>query len=748
MKRLVFLLSLLFSPLASTVFAAEKAHYLVPPEVIIPHTAERSFIGPGMFVFETGDILMAAPWGRPPTNFEEVAAKFPVPMLYRSKDGGRTWKEQGRMRMEWNLTGLISDGGTSFLRLRDGRLAVVFNRHVRGLHGGGTPVIAFSSDDGDTWTAARTLLESDDAFYVMNDRLIQLRTGRLVLPVARKAGKTEGDRDEGLAMLSDDSGATWRLSRGKATIEAPRGMAEPCVAELEDGRVLMLGRTGLGFLHAALSADGGETWSAPGATTLESACSSLTLKTLPDGRLIVFYNHATPIKAGAFFPRTPLCYAVSGDGGSVWSAPVVVDDEGVADKDRQNIYPSICFTREGMVVMWSTHGADPQGSFKGQYDPNIGGGKRAILALPAGTAPSADTTGDVRDVRVVRRWDQHPGSKLIREPCIAEWKPRHLVVSYGVGISGKTDMGDIYACNSTNDGNTWSEPVPVFDHNQRFGSMQFAYANPVLYKPPGQDVLWCFAMRCPMNYQHSEDSQLVGAFSADGGRSWTPVDLAMHYTGPLIIVAGIHRVVENGQPRYLLPAHRNTKRNDPLGTRDQFLLSSTSLLEWSLAGHIPQPEGGPVFLHEGSLAPGDKGTDLKMVMRTAQFEKEAKALETPRAFSSVSQDGGRTWSAAREEPELWNSVSKGFYGRAANGTHLYVYNDGPAWSRMGLKYKVKPAGGAWSPEHTFFDAGIKNSYPTLIETTPGEFRAVWDSGDAKTWRRSIRFGKFTLKTQP
>ena len=362
--------------------AVEKAHLIIPPEVVIYHTPERSFIGPGMFAMESGDILMAVPWGRPPVHFEEVVAKFPVPMLYRSKDGGRTWREQGRMQMEWNLAGLISDGGASFLRLRDGRLAVVFNRHVKGLHGGGVPVIAFSANDGNSWTAAKAVLESEDTFYVMNDRLIQLHSGRLLLPVSHKLGKTEGERDEGLAMLSDDGGSTWRLSRGTALIDAPRGLQEPCVAELSDGRVIMMGRTGLGSIHAALSSDSGETWSKPEATTLESACSSLTLKTLPDGRLIVFYNHATPIKAGAFFPRTPLCYAVSEDGGKTWSAPVIVDDEGSADKDRQNIYPSVCFTAEGMVVMWSTHGADPKGSFKGQYDPNIGGGKRAIIPLP------------------------------------------------------------------------------------------------------------------------------------------------------------------------------------------------------------------------------------------------------------------------------------------------------------------------------------------------------------------------------
>ena len=367
--------------------AVERAQFIVPPQVFIQHTPERSFIGPGLLMLENSDILMVAPWGRPPTNFEQIAAKFPVPMLYRSTDGGRTWNEQGRMQMEWNLAGLISDGGTSFLRLPDGRIAVVFNRHVKGRHGGGAPVIAFSADNGQTWTAAKVLIENDDAFYVMNDRLIQLRSGRLVLPVSRKVGKTEGDRDEGLSMLSDDAGVTWRLSRGTAGIDAPRGMQEPCVAELRDGRVLMMGRTGLGSHHVALSADGGETWSKPEVTALESACSSLTLKTLPDGRLIVFYNHATPIKAGAFFPRTPLCYAVSDDSGRTWSPPIIVDDEGVANKDRQNIYPSICFTKEGLVVMWSSHGADPKGSFAGQYNPSIGGGKRAIIGLTTTALP-------------------------------------------------------------------------------------------------------------------------------------------------------------------------------------------------------------------------------------------------------------------------------------------------------------------------------------------------------------------------
>lgn len=364
------------------------------------------------------------------------------------------------------------------------------------------------------------------------------------------------------------------------------------------------------------------------------------------------------------------------------------------------------------------------------------------LALALLQAP-VESTGDVTQVRVVRSVDQQPGANLLWEPYIAEWKKNHLVVAFGAGIPGKVDMGDILASVSTNDGDTWGEPVTVFDHRQRHGNLQFAYANAVLYHPPGQNVIWCFAIRCPMNYPHSEDSQLAAAYSGDGGRSWIPVELAMGYTGPLIIVAGIHRVVEDGQVRYLLPAHRNTKRSDPLGSRDQFVLQSTSLLDWTLAAHIPQPAAGRVFLHEGGLATGDKDGELKLVMRTATDEHDGKPLDPPRAFSSVSRDNGRTWSPAAQEPDLWNSVSKGYFGRAADGSHLYVYNDGKAWTRMALRYKVKPAGGAWGAERTFYDAGIRNSYPTLIETSPGQFRAVWDSGTKDRNRTRICFGKFS-----
>jgi len=380
-----------------------------------------------------------------------------------------------------------------------------------------------------------------------------------------------------------------------------------------------------------------------------------------------------------------------------------------------------------------------------------------LLAFGLVRTLAADHQGDVTDIRTLRRVEQHPQAWRVWQPFIIQGeKQKHLIVAYGAMRNGKKDMGDIYVTISKDDGDTWEEPVPVFDHTIRKGGTQFAYANPVLYRAPDQNVVWCFAMRCSIAQRNSEESHLVGAFSADWGRSWTAVEMAMHYTGPLILNASPIQTEIEGEKRYLLPAHRNTLASDPRGSRDHFILSSSSLLEWKLEAYIPQPTRPRVFLHEGNIGLGDHDGELKIVMRTADYDETAKTTDPPRAWSSVSKDGGHTWSVAKSEPELHNAKSKGYFSHTMNGGHIYVYNDGPAQrdkvpgfpngGRTSLRYKTKPKGGKWSEEKTFYHAGIKNSYPTLAEVAPGDFRCVWDSGTETRSRTHIHFGK--LKIQP
>ena len=361
------------------------------------------------------------------------------------------------------------------------------------------------------------------------------------------------------------------------------------------------------------------------------------------------------------------------------------------------------------------------------------------------TAQDRPYSGEVTDVRQISVLQQHGPYNRLWQPFIAEWQPGYLLVAYGAHLTGKVDMGNIVCAISTDEGNTWEEPVMIFDHRAALGPIRVAYANPVLYHPPDQDVVWCYAMRCPLHYRDSEDSQLCAAYSRDGGRSWQQVELGVDYHGALITCAGVVKLAQYGVTRYLLPVHRNTLRHDPTGDQLQMVLESTNLLEWKLAGYIPQPENCNVFMHEGNIAWGYTDNELKIVMRTSTYGWRGHALEPPTAYGSVSVDGGHTWTPGEPEPALYNTTSKAYFGRDASGNHIYIYSVGPSGERKGLAYKVRAPGGSWSEERVFYDGDNRNSYPTLLEYSPCRFYVVWDSSNNPDIKRtSIRFGKLSL----
>lgn len=359
------------------------------------------------------------------------------------------------------------------------------------------------------------------------------------------------------------------------------------------------------------------------------------------------------------------------------------------------------------------------------------------------SASRAADHGDVSDVRTIDELESNGPFQKIWEPYLAKWTDDHYVAAYGLELNAKVDMGDIVCSVSRDRGQTWSERIFIFDHRQRNGTVQYAYNNSILFRPPGQDVIWLFAQRVPLHYRNSENADLCAAYSADGGYSWHPVELAMDYQGPLIVVAGIETVRRDGVTHYLLPAHRNTRRHDPLGDRRQFVLESTSLLHWKLADYVPLAAGDEVFLHEGNIARGDSDDELVIMMRTADMQRE-RPLNPGLAYSSRSSDGGRTWSTARAEPELPNFRSKCFFGIDASRRHIYVYNDDV--DRRGLYYKLRqPGGERWSEARLFYGENNRNSYPTLIEDQPNVWLAVWDSSnDPDRKRTAIRFGRLDL----
>ena len=347
----------------------ETPRFVVEPHEIIQARPDLAQAGQDVIEIRPGELWMFTHWSPGPMNTNPTDPHFTQAPVLKSYDGGRSWGQETAMPLPYTLDGCLQGGGRSVLRLRSGR--IVFAAHRAGTKharsgGHGTPLVSVSDDSGDSWSPARLIVEEDDISYVMNQRLIQMDTGRLVLPAegcdprVPLAEYREGVApNNGYSYLSDDEGLHWRKGVGMVLDSTERGVQESCVAQVGPDRLYLIYRSGRGYHMGCFSEDGGDTWSDPQLTSLQAACSPLTLTTLPDSRLMLVFDCAKPLFPGAYFPRRPLCYSLSVDGGASWSDPVLIDDR----QNRQFGYPSVTPFDEGILVTYSVHYDPGDGSF-------------------------------------------------------------------------------------------------------------------------------------------------------------------------------------------------------------------------------------------------------------------------------------------------------------------------------------------------------------------------------------------------
>jgi Neuraminidase (sialidase) len=196
-----------------------------------------------------------------------------------------------------------------------------------------------SEDSGQTWSAPAVAHEK--VFCRSNG--IRLSSGELLLPVydvAEVAG----------VLKSADGGKTWRHIGG---ITTKAGSDEPTIAELRSGAILMVLRTGDGYLWTVLSRDKGETWDKPRKTSMVAATTSHNLFRTRAGRLVLTHNESPPPT------RTNLTVRVSDDDGQTWAEPfklaeVVVPGPKEIVWSRQATYPSTAELADGsLVIVWT-----------------------------------------------------------------------------------------------------------------------------------------------------------------------------------------------------------------------------------------------------------------------------------------------------------------------------------------------------------------------------------------------------------
>ena len=145
-------------------------------------------------------------------------------------------------------------------------------------------------------------------------------------------------------LYSDDDGHTWRPGGDLDITGVPggggiNGLDEICIAELADGSIYALCRTGTDRLYEARSSDQGLSWSKPKPSPFvaSNAPASMIVLDQPKGAVVVVWNETTKDD------RKPLSVAYSQDNCLSWSQSKIL----TADYSP---YPSITQAANGQIV--------------------------------------------------------------------------------------------------------------------------------------------------------------------------------------------------------------------------------------------------------------------------------------------------------------------------------------------------------------------------------------------------------------
>lgn len=248
----------------------------------------------------------------------------------------------------------------SFLRMNNGDIGAFYI--IKNADGTDKIVLTRSADEGESWSEPVNCLDCldvQDYYVINNDRVIKLKNGRIILPLARHTVLTE-HKDfmpgEICFVVSDDDGYSWRKT--ETELKCPfknnhDGYEEPGLYELSDGRVWCYIRTSLGFQYEAFSNDGGITWSEPAPNMFfSSPCSPMLVKDCGEYTLAVF----NPVPEHALRPesepwgRTPYVIAVNSDKGKTFSKERIFYIED--DLGNGYCYPAIIEVNGGFLVAY------------------------------------------------------------------------------------------------------------------------------------------------------------------------------------------------------------------------------------------------------------------------------------------------------------------------------------------------------------------------------------------------------------
>lgn len=258
-----------------------------------------------------------------------------------STDRGKNWStEDATVVSQEGLQNVMS---VSLLRLQNGAIALFYLR--KNSDEDCIPMLRFSYDEAKTWTEPIVCIKDRKGYFVLNnDRVIQLKNGRLLMPVAlhKLAGEEKwSSKGRLFCYYSDDQGRTWIAGD---QILNPKDILtqEPGVVELKNGNIFMFIRTNQGVQYASYSSDQGASWTEIEPTEIASPTSPALIKRVPStGDLLLVWNNN-----GKTQQRTPLNTAISKDEGKTWQDIKIMED----DPKSNFCYPTIHFVGKHVLI--------------------------------------------------------------------------------------------------------------------------------------------------------------------------------------------------------------------------------------------------------------------------------------------------------------------------------------------------------------------------------------------------------------
>ncbi len=284
--------------------------------------------------------------------------------LIRSKDEGETWSQPEIIATAEEL-GAANVMSVSAIYQADGRigfyfLAKLFDESLpMGLYS--VPCRAISAD-GVHFQAERCRLNAPKGYYIFNnDRLERLADGRLAYPAAYGDGEKHF---VSTVFLSDDDGTSFTIHDAKLDLPFAndRGIEEPGILQHKDGSIRFWMRTNMGYQYESYSFDNLKTFTAPVPSMFTSPRSPMEMAYGPEGALYAIYNpiptyNGRVTSRASHGGRNPLIIRKSTDDGKTWGDCYIIE----ADEDRGFCYPSVCFTKDGCLLVAYCRGGTEDG---------------------------------------------------------------------------------------------------------------------------------------------------------------------------------------------------------------------------------------------------------------------------------------------------------------------------------------------------------------------------------------------------